>query len=334
MRHQFVFVGRTGARVVELSCVCFQIVDGGLHHGRRVEFVGKGAVDVHISANLVGRVGLHVAGIPHARHKLPKSGGVDGVEYLLDYSVAVALLLALKGVAAQGRRDAGGEKAIEVVVKLKRLPRQHLVCYEKVTRRLHRVGMKARDEEVGAVAHGVGQCRTHDVTIAAGYVPRPCHRLGVGGKQGIDVLGKAVHLVVMHRRERHPAKGEANVIPSSAKSVRIGVAQCFQVVVGRHGILWCLTVDDILRPLFVARNIFIHLHHLRVAVLVFRHLPHLFLLCYHLRRVQFLNGRGHRRGVGRALFNCTDKHGVAAEPTGNLCGCVLVVVGEHHRRNT
>ena len=61
------------------------------------------------------------------------------------------------------------------------------------------MGMHTGHEEMGAVAHRLGQCRTHDVTIAATDVARPCHGLGVLREKGIYVLGKSVHLVIMHR---------------------------------------------------------------------------------------------------------------------------------------
>ena len=99
-------------------------------------------------------------------------------------------------------------------------------------------------------------------------VARPCHGLGVLREKGIYIFGKTVHLVIMHRRKRHTSEGETDVVPPFTDSGGIGIAQCFQVEICRHGILGSLAVDDILCPLFATRDRFVHLHHLRIAVSV------------------------------------------------------------------
>ena len=187
---------------------------------------------------------------------------------------------------------------------------------------------------MGAVAHRLGQCRTHDVTIAATNVACPCHGLGVLREKCVYILGKTVHLVIMHRRKRHTSEGETNVVPPFADSGRIGIAQCFQMKKCSHGILRSLAIDDVLRTLFATRNRFVHLHHLRITVFVLGLFPNLFGVVYNFFGVDFFHSRRHRRIVGGALLHCPNKNGVATEPTRNLRRGVFPIVREHHRRYT
>ena len=207
-----------------------------------------------------------------------------------------------------------------------------MIRQEEVAYRLCWVAEEAREIEVCPIRHRLWQLGTKHVTVATADVAGAKRLFGARSEKCVDVVRKAVHLIIVDAGERHVTIREADVVPARTELFGVSMTQCREVVVSSDGILSRGTINDgtSLDVLIADRHIC--QFHFRVAVLIAGLLPLLFYLSNPFVGVEFLNGLTDTRCVGGAQFDSTEKHLIACQPTANLSGGMFLSGREHHGR--
>ena len=284
---------------------------------------------MHVTPNLIWFVGSHVTGKASRGHKLPERSGVDGVIHLLHHAVLIAFLLALKRIAGECRCDTRRKEAVDVLIVLVCLTRQHVVGQEKLADGLHGMAIETREIQMGSVGDRLRELGTAHVTIAAADVTRLQSGLRLCWVKGVDAIRKTVHLIIMDGRECHLSVWETHMEPSFAKLVRIGIAQGFEVVVGGDRIRGRGAIDDRTGFHVALLDRQILQFHLTLFLILF---PHLLVFSHRLMRIELTDGTGDTTVIGVAQFDGTGKHLVASQPLRHLGRGVFLGIREHHRR--
>ena len=187
-----------------------------------------------------------------------------------------------------------------------------------------------------AVTDAFGQFGTQDVTIATADVAGLQGSLGSRRVEGVDALGKAVHLIIVYATEGDVSVRETHMVPTIAECLRIGTAQSLQMVIGGNGILSGGAIDDGTGLHVFGLDRHIHLFQYGIALAVHGGLPFLRgltdIAIFELFLFQFLDSGSHTGTVTIAEFYGTKENLIASQPTADLRGRMFLGGTEYHRR--